>query len=445
MAHGLIAPPAQYHNRRLWQWPALCGLGFLALLLGFIGFLHTAALHGQDVSPLDALYESMKLFVLHFTYEPRPLTWELNVARFLAPLVVSFTTIKAFFTVAIGHHLKIRHQWKQGHVVICGLGRKGLQLAKDYHERNEWVVVIEQDADNPALLRCDELGIPVFVGDAGDLAVLARARVHCARLLVAVSGDDGKNVEIALHSRELCSQPRGGAQSTLNCFLHVVDPQMRSLLQEHGVFPKLDEKFRAAMFDFYASCAARLFEAHPLDGKGEIAADSQTIARLIVVAFGQMGESVAVQAALVGKFANGKKLQVTIIDPRAAELRQSFSRRYPDFQRTCDVEFIEAAFESPQVAARIEQLRSEPDSRLTFAVCCDEDCRSLITALELKAMLHDREAIILARMSARSGLAALLCGNEPGTSPPADCDPASGVEGIHPFGMLETLSTPGVD
>ena len=123
----------------------------------------------------------------------------------------------------------------------------------------------------------------------------------------------------------------------------------------------------------------------------------------------------------------------------------AFQRRYPDFQRTCDVEFIEAAFESPQVAARIEQLRSEPDSRLTFAVCCDEDCRSLITALELKAMLHDREAIILARMSARSGLAALLCGNEPGTSPPADCAPASGVEGIHPFGMLETLSTPGVD
>jgi len=315
---------------------------------------------------------------------------------------------------------------------------------KNYHARGEWVVVIERDADNPSLLQCEELGIPFWIGDAGDLSLLESARVHCARLLVAVSGDDGKNVEIALRSRELCSQRRRTAVGPLNCFIHLVDPQIRSLLHDHGIFPKTARDFQASIFDFYASCAARLFEEHPLDRKGAIAANSQTIVRLVVVAFGQMGESVAVQAAAIGKFANGQKLRITIVDSQAAELRKSFNRRYPEFEQMCDVDFMESAFESSQVTARIEQFCLQPDSLLTFAICCDEDSRSLITALELKGLLKEHEATILARMVSLGGLAALLCGNAARGAPTTDRALVPGVDGIYPFGMLETLATPGM-
>jgi hypothetical protein len=445
MGHGILSPPVHhpYRDKHVWQWLTLCAMGVVALALGVVGFLRTAALHGSEMSPLDALYQSMQLFVLHYDFQSPPEIWQLNAARFLAPMVVSFTTIKAFLTVAFGHHLTIRHQWKHNHVVVCGLGRKGLQLARNYHDQHNWVVVIERDEENPALRQCEDLGIPYWIGDAGDPAVLKKARVQCARLLVAVTGDDGKNIEIALRARELCSGIRSAAHGRLDCFVHVVDPQMRRLLQDNKIFPQADNKFSASMFDFYAECATRLFQAHPLTGQRQIEPDSPTAVRLIVIAFGQMGESVAVRAAGIAKFANGKKLHVTIIDPLAGELAPSFKLRYPDFEKQCDAEIIPAVFESQRVAERIKQILAEPETVVTFAVCCDEDSRSLTVALELKAMLNGREATILNRMASNNGLATLLQGNDNSSSPRQPSGTINRVAGICPFGMLETLATPG--
>jgi galactitol-specific phosphotransferase system IIB component len=109
------------------------------------------------------------------------------------------------------------------------------------------------------------------------------------------------------------------------------------------------------------------------------------------------------------------------------------------------VEFIEARFESTQVAERLEEILNEHDSRLTFAVCCDEDSSSLTVALELKAMLKERgrQATIVNRMASNGGLTALICDKK---SQPTSDPPQEGptfVEGICPFGMLETLSMPG--
>ena len=99
--------------------------------------------------------------------------------------------------------------------------------------------------------------------------------------------------------------------------------------------------------------------------------------------------------------------------------------------------------EQAKVAARIEQFCTESDSLLTFAVCCDEDSRSLTVALELKKMIGTRKATILARMSSRGGLATLLCGDDPKSSLASRVSALSCVEGIYAFGMIETLAMPG--
>ena len=217
----------QHHAEIGWQWPIICGSGLLVIILGTIGFMQLPAENASPIGFLDALYDSLKLFHMHFDHSDRPLPWELQAARFLAPLVVLSVLFKAFVTVVRGHRRILLHQTKHGHVVICGLGRKGLQLAKDFHQQGRWVVVIERDANNEFLHECEDEGILYWIGDAGHQSLLQKARVHCAELLIAITGDDGKNVEVAMRATKSCRQQSGENQSPLRCFMHIVDPQLR--------------------------------------------------------------------------------------------------------------------------------------------------------------------------------------------------------------------------
>ena len=162
------------------------------------------------------------------------------------------------------------------------------------------------------------------------------------------------------------------------------------------------------MFDFYENCTLALFQEHAFDGESGIRPGSNTAARLVIVGFGQMGESVLLQGARIGHFANGKKLRATVIHPQSARLKQSFYRRYPNFDKTCETQFLNFEFESAEIVEKVAQWRAEQSTVLTFAVCCDDDTRSMTTALALKSQLKERPTTILVRMSSTSGLTSLL-------------------------------------
>ena len=69
-------------------------------------------------------------------------------ARFLFPAIAGYTAfaaLAAFFHEQFG---LLKLFFFKGHVVICGLGRKGDQLAKDFLNSGYRVVVIELDDDN---------------------------------------------------------------------------------------------------------------------------------------------------------------------------------------------------------------------------------------------------------------------------------------------------------
>lgn len=101
------------------------------------------------------------------------------------------------------------------HVVVCGLGRKGLLLVKGFVERGERVVAIELDGANPLVEAAWDAGATVLVGDATNPDLLCRARVQRARQLLVVCGDDGVNAEVAVRAGQLAAGRREGA---LECF-----------------------------------------------------------------------------------------------------------------------------------------------------------------------------------------------------------------------------------
>lgn len=108
------------------------------------------------------------------------------------------------------------------HVIICGFGRIGFQLARALGEARRGFVVIERDAAKAAEARA--LGMLALVGEATDEDTLKLARIGCASVLATVLPDDAANVFITLSARSLNPTieiiARGEAPTTENKLFH---------------------------------------------------------------------------------------------------------------------------------------------------------------------------------------------------------------------------------
>ncbi|HEY1807747.1 MAG TPA: NAD-binding protein, partial [Acidobacteriaceae bacterium] len=87
------------------------------------------------------------------------------------------------------------------HYIICGFGRVGHQVARDFESGQVPFVVI--DPRKESLDELEAKGVPVLIGDATDDAVLMAAGIHDAKGLIACSDSDVANVYITLSARQL--------------------------------------------------------------------------------------------------------------------------------------------------------------------------------------------------------------------------------------------------
>jgi voltage-gated potassium channel len=87
------------------------------------------------------------------------------------------------------------------HVIVCGFGRMGQDLANQLRHRGIGHVVIDQDSEKTLL--ADELNTLAVVGDATSEPILLAANLDHARALVTALPTDAENVFIALTARNL--------------------------------------------------------------------------------------------------------------------------------------------------------------------------------------------------------------------------------------------------
>ncbi|HEY3330596.1 MAG TPA: cation:proton antiporter [Capsulimonadaceae bacterium] len=113
-----------------------------------------------------------------------------------------------------------------GHIVVCGYGRMGQQVVKDFLRQSVPFVVVE---DNPEQLpKLQEANLPHVVGNASQDDVLIKAGIKRAKGLISVASTDEANVFIVLTAR------------VLNPNLYIV---ARSILEEN------EDKLRRAGAD----------------------------------------------------------------------------------------------------------------------------------------------------------------------------------------------------
>ncbi|MDQ1489596.1 MAG: voltage-gated potassium channel [Actinomycetota bacterium] len=89
------------------------------------------------------------------------------------------------------------------HVIVCGFGRVGRNLARYVSGAGQDVVVIESDPDRAAQA---EGSAHVVRGDATSDEVLKEAGIERARVLVTALNTDADNLFVTLTARSLCSE-----------------------------------------------------------------------------------------------------------------------------------------------------------------------------------------------------------------------------------------------
>ncbi len=424
------------------EWWIVGVLSGLTLLAGTVGFYQLYQGTQEPRSWSDCFYLGLQLFTLESGSATGDKSWYLEVARLAAPGLLGYTTVRAVWGL-------VREQLRCGslrfwrdHVVICGLGEKGRQLTEDFLQRGDRVVVLEADANNPHIPSCRDRGALILVGDASSPPLLARARVPAAKHLVAVTGDDGINVEIAVQAQKLYPGPpecripaeaaepgpaaAAGTTDGHRCYVHLKETALRALLNRSEELTGSRGACRARLFDIYENAARLVFREFPPDVYARRQKTQEV--HLVIIGFGRLGENLALQAARVGHYASGKPIRLTVVDAVAEKRLQNFLARYPRFTEICFLQWHTMRMEDPEFVNLTFLGPGTPPSSPTMAfICVENEEAGFLAALHLYQRLQEPPFPILLRVRSLTGLAGLARAGM-GNFPPGG--------GIYPFGSI---------
>jgi hypothetical protein len=415
-----------------WRWVLLGLVLLVTVTLGAVGFAKVPARQADGAAPAwvaggwpQHFYQSLQLFVLEYNGPPDP-PLELALARWLALGVAFFAAARTLIAIFNLEFQQMRVHFAHGHVVICGLDRKGWLLAQSYHREGEQVVCIERDPGNAYAHECQEEGIPVLFGDATKQGMLRKANVDHARLVFAVTGQDSTNADIAVSTRLVSADTPEGP--ILECVVHVVDPQLCSLLNQERLESGASGSFRLSFFNVFDGAVEALMAEHSpfADAAGRPLDEPH----ILVIGVGRMGEALIARAARDwwrAHRATGERFHVTLIDRRSEVIAERMAQRYPRLAKAC--ELVVRPMELPSAAFLGGDYLLAADGRpaVTGAyVCLDDDTMNLSAALFLAQRLRSRSVSVMVRSAHETGLATLLRTTHSGLA-----------RNVFPFGLME--------
>ncbi|MHB8084822.1 MAG: NAD-binding protein [Dehalococcoidia bacterium] len=401
----------------------------VAMVLGFIGHAKYFAAAGQPSSFWDNFYYTLRLLNPASTPLPGSVPAELQVARILAAAAALYIGFEALISIFRDQVQLLRLRGTKDHIIICGLGQKGLLLTDRYRAAGERVVVIESDSNNPMISHCKDQGAIVLMGKAANMQLLRKARVHFAKSIISVCGEDSTNAEVALYSRELVAED---TTRTLSCLAHIVDLQLWGFLREREIRMGIIDAFRLGFFNVYESGARELLYEYPFDrpgAKGEIP-------HIFVMCIGRMGESLVVNAARRWSAGNdgAQRLRITMVDLKADTRKQSLCLRYPKLETACELTALDMDISSPEFERGDFLFEKDGRCRATIIyVCTGNESQALNAALMLNKKIGKLSVPVIVRMNMEMGLAALLS---------IEGDRQDNMGNLYVFPLLERTCTP---
>ena len=207
-----------FRRARISIYAALAGFA-IVMAIGTIGYRQIG---GPDTSWLDALYMTF-LMVATIGYgagvevyhkpERELFTMAISFAG-IGIMTYFFSSVTAIVLASdFDKTLRRRRMEKairkmHGHYVICGYGRVGRNVAQELESTNRHYIAIDENLDVLESQAEKKPGLLYVHGDASDEDALEAANVQGAKGVFAVTGDDSRNLMIALTAKQMAPHVR---------------------------------------------------------------------------------------------------------------------------------------------------------------------------------------------------------------------------------------------
>jgi voltage-gated potassium channel Kch len=189
------------------RWGSVAAVAIVALLLGWVGFDDHLDRIGDPHNLLDSLYRALGLFTFEGGDLGDPVPWEIQIARFLAPLTVFAAAVGATLSVFHGEVQRLRAHWfVHDHIVVVGLNARALRLARQLAATGKPAVIVDVVEAGSHSTGARLLGIPVVTANEHDvdsvepyelLSLLGRTGIHRAEAVVVMTGSPELNARFA--------------------------------------------------------------------------------------------------------------------------------------------------------------------------------------------------------------------------------------------------------
>ncbi len=196
-------------ERRLLRGPAIAAVLLGAVIaIGTIGYV---VLEGWGW--FDSFYMTIMTVTTTGGGEPQPLTiagklWTIIVVTvgfgaltFTLLMLISYVIEGRLSAAFYERRMRRRVARMEGHFILCGYGRVGREVARNFLEEKIPFAVIDINADS--LVRAADEGLTVVNGDAAHVETLKAAGVERARGLITCIDSDENNVYVTLSARVL--------------------------------------------------------------------------------------------------------------------------------------------------------------------------------------------------------------------------------------------------
>jgi hypothetical protein len=148
----------------------------------------------------EAVYRSIQLLVLEANFDgiSGPLSWQLEIARFLLPLFTVMAVIGLLLSYFKREWLILRSQFFYPDAIFLGIGRTARAIALSLPEKRRLLAVEVSAHSEIAQQLMKRHQLSLLVADATDSRLLSRLPLMSTKDIYIFTGDDARDLGIAL-------------------------------------------------------------------------------------------------------------------------------------------------------------------------------------------------------------------------------------------------------
>lgn len=305
-------------------------VGLIAFWLGWVGMTELLRRNNPGgYDPLDVPYSVAQLYVLGADplQEGGPYPWQLEIARFMAPLFTLLTVVETGRVLLTSEVRRLRSRTARRHAIVCGDTPFAQALAEQLFAGGQRVVVVRRAPFGTLELRHRRLlGV---VGDARSPAVLRAAGVRRARFVYVCGDDDQINHAVAVTASTELQLRR----SPPWIYVQLNRQQTCHSLQARRLGAAGSNRFRLDYFHVDDVAARMLYRRHPLRPP------ARRPIRLLIAGDGSFPRVLLIETVRYWRSIGGGRdlLHIDLIGADAGRTVAMLAARYPFLEATCRV------------------------------------------------------------------------------------------------------------